>query len=109
MTFTAHVLDVLPGTFAICQLPGDAPLPGWCDLLPLCSISRTQDELSIICGADVVVMENGSLDICEVIARGQRMVVDGRTVVRERFLEKSSRKYELHGDQMPERLATPSN
>jgi uncharacterized protein len=54
MTFTAHVLDVLPGTFAICRLPGDAPLPGWCDLLPFCSISRTQDELSIICGANVV-------------------------------------------------------
>lgn len=55
--------------------------------------------------ADIVVLDKGSLDICEVIARGRRLVADGKVVVRERFLEKSSRMYLLHGDKAPERIA----
>jgi beta-aspartyl-dipeptidase (metallo-type) len=38
------------------------------------------------CDADVVVLDRGTLDIREVIARGQRMVIGGQTVVGERLL-----------------------
>jgi beta-aspartyl-dipeptidase (metallo-type) len=55
------------------------------------------------CDADVVVLQKGSLDIREVIARGRRMVIGGQTVARERFLEKSSRNYALVGRQQPPR------
>lgn len=47
--------------------------------------------------ADVVVLEQGSLEILEVIARGRRMVKAGRLAVTERFLEQSNRKVELNG------------
>jgi beta-aspartyl-dipeptidase (metallo-type) len=54
------------------------------------------------CDADLVVLEQGTLDLREVVARGKRMVVGGSPVVRERFLEKSSRRYELVGDKYDE-------
>jgi beta-aspartyl-dipeptidase (metallo-type) len=47
--------------------------------------------------ADVLVLREGSLDVVEVIARGRRMVQDGRLAVSEAFLEKSNRVIELHG------------
>ncbi|XYH95882.1 amidohydrolase family protein [Sorangium sp. So ce1128] len=47
--------------------------------------------------ADVVVLERGSLEIREVIARGRRMVRAGQLAVTERFLEQSNRKVELNG------------
>ena len=50
----SFVLSVLPATFAMCQFAPDAPLPTWCDTLPFCSISRTNDELSVICAEHVV-------------------------------------------------------
>jgi len=41
-------LSVLPDTFAICRLDARAPIPAWArgDFL---SITRTRDELSIVC------------------------------------------------------------
>jgi uncharacterized protein len=41
-------LSVLPGTFAICWLAPDAPVPAWArgDFV---SVTRTRDELSIVC------------------------------------------------------------
>lgn len=51
------------------------------------------------CDADVVVLQKGTLEVREVIARGKRMVVGGELAVRERFLSTSSRKYPLLGDQ----------
>ncbi|WP_437673174.1 beta-aspartyl-peptidase [Sorangium sp. So ce131] len=53
--------------------------------------------------ADVVVLERGSLEILEVVARGRRMVKAGRLAVTERFLEQSNRKVELHGRKYRER------
>ena len=53
------------------------------------------------CDADLVVLQKGSLDIREVIARGRRMVIGGQPVVGERFLAKSSRNYALLGKKQP--------
>ena len=42
----------LEGTFAVCRLAADAPLPAWAAVGPagpFVSITRTADELSIVC------------------------------------------------------------
>ena len=52
--------------------------------------------------ADVVVLTEGSLDIREVIARGRVLMRDGVPVVREKWLEESSRKVTLIGGKWSE-------
>jgi hypothetical protein len=49
-------LRVLPGRFAICRLPGDAPLPTWVFHAGAThySVTRTPDELSVVCDEDDV-------------------------------------------------------
>ena len=42
-------LSVLPGSYAICQLRPEEPLPYWADADDFISITRTKDELSIVC------------------------------------------------------------
>ncbi len=42
-------LSVLSDTFAICRLAATAAIPAWADAGGLCSITRTPDELSIVC------------------------------------------------------------
>lgn len=39
----------LPGTFSICRLPADAPIPECTTTASFASITRTADELSIVC------------------------------------------------------------
>ncbi|MFZ2054836.1 MAG: ACT domain-containing protein [Candidatus Aminicenantales bacterium] len=39
----------MPDTFAICRLPPDAGVPKWASGRGLLSITRTSDELSIVC------------------------------------------------------------
>jgi beta-aspartyl-dipeptidase (metallo-type) len=65
-------------------------------------------KLDAGCDADVLVLTRDSLDIREVIAMGKRMVVDGSCRTRPKFLEESSRKVELVGDENeePVHLAT---
>lgn len=47
-------LRVLPGRLAVCRLPADAPIPNWAQVSTLVSVTRTADELSIVCSeADV--------------------------------------------------------
>ncbi len=46
-------LDQLPGTFAICRLDAEAAIPDWARG-ELVSITRTADELSIVCPQDRV-------------------------------------------------------
>lgn len=42
--------SLLPGRYAICRLPPDSPLPEWAIRQDeFCSITRTSDELSIVC------------------------------------------------------------
>ncbi len=54
MGFRPLNLIVLNGTFAICRLGGDAPIPCWASRGPFSSITRTTDELSIVCREDAV-------------------------------------------------------
>ena len=42
-------LVLLPETFAVCRLPANAPLPAWALAGPFCAITRTAEELSIVC------------------------------------------------------------
>jgi uncharacterized protein len=42
----------LAGSFAVCRLPPDTPLPEWAWTRPFSSVTRTADELSIVCLAD---------------------------------------------------------
>ena len=46
-------LIVLPDTIAICQLDADSPIPDWA-IGEFVSITRTADELSIVCRQDQV-------------------------------------------------------
>jgi len=39
----------LPGSFAICQLPASADVPGWALPSAFFSVTRTADELSVVC------------------------------------------------------------
>ena len=48
--------------------------------------------------ADIVILSRDTLEIRDVIARGKRMVADGRPIVREKFLSKSSRCIDIVGD-----------
>lgn len=52
--------------------------------------------------ADVTVLDRETLDVREVIARGNRLVKDGRVAKRDRFLENSFRSIHLVGDRAGE-------
>lgn len=47
-------LQLIPGEFAVCRLPAAGPVPAWADSAVFSSVTRTADELSIICPADQV-------------------------------------------------------
>jgi len=47
-------LDVMPGLYAICRLDAGAAVPLWATRRGFSSITRTDDELSIVCAADDV-------------------------------------------------------
>lgn len=47
-----YTLTLLSGRYAICELPPTAPIPAWADRGGFCSITRTPDELSIICAQE---------------------------------------------------------
>ncbi|HTO91716.1 MAG TPA: ACT domain-containing protein [Candidatus Sulfotelmatobacter sp.] len=46
-----HALELLPGRLAICRLSARAPLPAWASApsANLSSVTRTRDELSVVC------------------------------------------------------------
>jgi len=52
----SRTLQALPGLYAVCRLPPDAPWPIWAkgDFV---TISRTADELSVVCAAECVPAE----------------------------------------------------
>jgi beta-aspartyl-dipeptidase (metallo-type) len=54
--------------------------------------------------ADVLVLEKQTLALREVIARGRRMLAGGEPMVKDNFVEKSSRKWSLVGAKHPETL-----
>jgi hypothetical protein len=45
-----HTLRLLPGRFAICRLDPEAPVPPWAEGGALTSVTRTSEELAVICG-----------------------------------------------------------
>ncbi len=46
---TTFTLTLLPDIFGICRLPPDTPLPSWALGHTFCAITRTTEELSIVC------------------------------------------------------------
>lgn len=50
-------LAVLPGALAVCRLSPDAGLADWMQAGPLASITRTADELSVVCAESAVPPE----------------------------------------------------
>ncbi len=42
-------LQLIPGDFAICRLPAAEPVPAWAGSSVFSSVTRTADELSILC------------------------------------------------------------
>lgn len=59
--------SVIPGTYAICRLSAKAPLPSWADKA-FTSITRTADELSIVCDEKRLPSNLDGLDLR--VARG---------------------------------------
>jgi hypothetical protein len=49
MAEIALTLTVLPGTYAVCRLAPEDSLPGWATSGGFFSITRTSDELSVVC------------------------------------------------------------
>ena len=54
MAFHQLTLVVVEDTFAICRLGSDASIPGWATVGQFVSITRTAEELSVVCRQDVV-------------------------------------------------------
>ncbi|MDQ5824640.1 MAG: ACT domain-containing protein [Chloroflexota bacterium] len=49
MSQVALTLAVLPGTYAVCRLDGGVAVPEWATSGSFCSVTRTADELSVVC------------------------------------------------------------
>jgi hypothetical protein len=49
MNMQPRTLTVLPDIYAICRLGADAPIPAWANPGGFFSITRTGEELSIVC------------------------------------------------------------
>ena len=54
-----RILVELAGGYAICRLPADSAVPDWCWQGEFCSLTRTQEEVSIICRESLVPTEQG--------------------------------------------------
>lgn len=50
-------LEVLPWVLAVCRLGADAPLPEWALASSFLSVTRTGDELSVVCLQEAVPLE----------------------------------------------------
>ncbi len=49
MTDNTLTLSVFDDIFAICRFSPHEPIPEWAAVGPFCSMTRTSDELSIVC------------------------------------------------------------
>jgi hypothetical protein len=47
-------LRLLEGSFAVCRLPAAEPIPHWIDQTHFWSVTRTRDELSLVCREETV-------------------------------------------------------
>ena len=50
-------LEVIVGEFSVAKLSANSAIPSWAVASPIFSITRSTDELSIICGSSLVPME----------------------------------------------------
>jgi len=50
-------LQLHPGEYAVCRLAPDTAVPAWADGPGFSSITRTADELSVICRAEAVPVD----------------------------------------------------
>ncbi len=50
-------LELVPGSYAVCRLGADAPLPAWAAAGPFVSLTRTDAELSVVCPQERVPAE----------------------------------------------------
>ncbi|HEY1859558.1 MAG TPA: ACT domain-containing protein [Gemmataceae bacterium] len=66
-------LVVLPELYAVCRLDAGASVPPWAIAGSICSITRTAEELSVVCAQDAV--PDGV--VCE---RGMRCLRVGGTI-----------------------------
>jgi uncharacterized protein len=48
----------MPGKLAVCRLSAGAKIPDWAWSGSFCSVTRTEDEVSIVCAADDVPEEH---------------------------------------------------
>lgn len=59
----SQVLNILPQRLAVCRLEADEPLPAWAQNGSFFSITRTAEELSVVCEEGLnppdVLCENG--------------------------------------------------
>ncbi len=55
-------LSVLPETFAVCRMENNTPIPHWATAGSFFSITRTLDELSVVCPDQSVPKEIRSSD-----------------------------------------------
>jgi hypothetical protein len=58
MTKRALKFSRMPGQFAVCRLPADSAVPKWAWSRPFTSVTRTADELSIVCAVSCVPEEH---------------------------------------------------
>ncbi len=54
MTDQKLTLVPIEGTYAVCRLEAEAPIPAWVGGGPFVSITRSADELSIVCRQETV-------------------------------------------------------
>ena len=54
MSHTNLTLSLLPNTFAICKLGPEADIPPWALAGDFSSLTRTKEELSLVCPQEVV-------------------------------------------------------
>ena len=47
-------LSVLPEKLGLCHLSKNIPIPDWAKDISFCSITRTSDELSVVCPQDKI-------------------------------------------------------
>ncbi len=57
MTATSLTLFLLSETFGICRLPKDGPIPPWALQDVLFSITRTEEELSVVCRQEYIPLD----------------------------------------------------
>lgn len=60
----AYTLTVLPGRYAVCKMPPTSHFPAWASGGEFVSLTRTPDELSIIC-LEAVLPQNFSAKAVE--------------------------------------------